>query len=104
MIKHKKWIVIALFVLLAVVICVCLWKGNQPKLSDMKDKELIRYIQNCGVTLPEQADDISVLRGMLRELEEDPNHEVPSFSGLSYWEDVYEDLRKVVKTYYRIDD
>lgn len=80
-----------------------------PKLSELEDEVMLQYIQACKVTFPkyvhpEDAEDLSVIRTMLRELEEDPEHEEPFLSGMVYWIDVYEDLRKVVKIYYRIED
>ena len=104
MMKHKKWIFIALAVLLAVVLYDCLWQHTHPLLSELEDEALLRYIQDCGVTLVEDADDLSTARAMIRELEVDPNNDRASGASWSYIVDLYEEMRKVVKIYYGIED
>lgn len=116
--QRKLQSLLLILLVVAVVLSVMLLPGcrssglgvsGAAKLSELEDEALLRYIRESGMTFPqyvqpEDADDMRIIRTILRELEEDPNHEEPFLSGMDYWIDVYEDLRKVVKIYYGIED
>lgn len=71
---------------------------SENKLSEMEDNELIRYIVDSGVPVPENME-VETIREMVIELEEDADHS-PPVVGWTVLADLYEDLRNVVKIYY----
>lgn len=84
--------------LIALFLCACSSEGSESKLSEMGDNELIQYIVDSGVSIPENIE-VKSIREMIIELEENPDHPSPAL-GWTVITDLYEDLRNVVKTYY----
>ena len=63
----------------------------------MEDNELMEYILDSGVSIPENME-VNTIREMIIELEEDPEHS-PPVVGWTVITDLYEDIRNVVKNY-----
>ena len=82
-------------ILLLLLLCAC---GNKAShLSALDDDALRRYMADCGITVPETVE-MSTVRGMLTELEEDADHPAPVV-GWTVMVDLYEDLRSAVIAY-----
>ena len=82
-------------ILLLLLLCVCSNKASH--LSALDDGALRRYMADCGITVPETVE-MSTVRGMLTELEEDADHPAPVV-GWTVMADLYEDLRGAVIAY-----
>lgn len=95
--KRRLPVFFLLIVLTALLISACSGEKEKPKLSDLGDDELIQYITDAGVTIPEIVR-IGTIRGMLGELEEDPEHRAPVL-GYTPITDLYEDIRALVIEY-----
>ena len=82
-------------ILLLLLLCACSNKASH--LSALDDGALRRYMADCGITVPETVE-MSTVRGMLTELEEDADHPAPVV-GWTVMADLYEDLRGAVIAY-----
>lgn len=94
--RRYAYILVVIAILANLVFVAC---SSDVKLSEMDDDELMQYLEDADVTLP-QGFEAENIRGMITELEEDPNHAAPVVSW-SVISDLYEDLRTVVKEYYK---
>ncbi len=95
--KRKIWISALLIILSVLMIFSCSCGSEKQKLSEMEDDELIQYISDSGVEIPEWAD-IVTIRSMIVDLENDPSSPT-SAVGYTPYADLFEDLRGVVVEY-----
>lgn len=96
----KKYAISAVCIvgLIVLFLCACSSEGSASKLSEMGDNDLLQYIADSGVSIPESIE-VKSIREMIIELEENPEHPSPAL-GWTVMTDLYEDLRSVVKIYY----
>ena len=83
--------------LIVLLLSACSAIASENKLSEMEDNELMEYIIDSGVSIPENME-VNTIREMIIELEEDPEHS-PPVVGWTVITDLYEDIRNVVKNY-----
>lgn len=92
--------VLALFlsiVLTVLLLSACSNNNTKCKLSELKDDKLIQYITDSEIAIPESVD-IDTIRGMIIELEKNPDHPAP-VAGYTLVADLYEDIRNLVVEY-----
>ena len=82
-------------ILLLLLLCACSNKASH--LSDLDDSALQQYMADFGIAVPGNVE-MSTVRGMLAELEEDTDHPAPVL-GWTVMVDLYEDLRSAVIAY-----
>lgn len=97
---HYGRSVLALFlsiVLTVLLLSACSNNNPECKLSELKDDELNKYITDSEIAIPESVD-IDTIRGMIIELENNPDHPAPVV-GYTLVADLYEDIRNLVAEY-----
>lgn len=97
---HYGRSVLALFlsiVLTVLLLSACSNNNTECKLSELKDDDLNKYITDSEIAIPESVD-IDTIRGMIIELENDPDHPAPVV-GYTLVADLYEDIRDLVVKY-----
>ena len=97
---HYGRSVLALFlsiVLTVLLLSACSNNNTECKLSELKDDDLNKYITDSEIAIPESVD-IDTIRGMIIELENDPDHPAPVV-GYTLVADLYEDIRDLVVEY-----
>lgn len=97
---HYRRSVLALFlsiVLTVLLLSACSNNNTECKLSELKDDELIQYITDSEIAIPESVH-IDTIRGMIIELENNPDHTAPVV-GYTLVADLYEDIRNLVVEY-----
>lgn len=97
---HYGRSVLALFlsiVLTVLLLSACSNNNPEYKLSELKDDELNKYITDSEIAIPESVD-IDTIRGMIIELENNPDHPAPVV-GYTLVADLYEDIRNLVAEY-----
>ncbi len=96
---NKKRVVAAVLLVALVIGLAAFWfyqRANR-KLSDLDDQELLQYLTDAGVTIPEGYG-IKAVREVVITFENDPDYPTP----LLGWMEVgflYDDLRQVVRAY-----
>lgn len=83
--------------LVVLLLSACSSITSKSKLSEMEDNELIQYMIDSGVSIPENMQ-VYAIREMIIELEKDPEHS-PPVVGWTVITDLYEEIRRVVKNY-----
>lgn len=93
---------VMVIILTAILLSACSDKAEDRKLSEFKDDELLEYIADAAVSLPEELNmDASKLREMIVKFEENPDHPlVVSYTVLA---DFSEEIRGLVREYYGMD-
>lgn len=84
-------------VLTVLLLSACSNNNTKCKLSELKDDKLIQYITDSEIAIPESVD-IDTIRGMIIELEKNPDHPAP-IVGYTLVADLYEDIRNLVVEY-----
>jgi len=98
----KSLSVLILFIFLTtLLLSACSMQKAERKLSELNDSELTQYITDSGITIPEGIG-ADTIRGMVTELENNPNHETPAV-GYTLLTDLYEDLRNLVINYGKLE-
>ncbi len=100
--KKSLFVLIILIVMTAILLTACSDKTEDRKLSEFEDQELLEYIADAGVSLPEELNmDASKLREMIVIFEENPDNPlVVSYTVLA---DFSEEIRGLVIEYYGMD-
>lgn len=96
---HKRGLLVPILFIAVMVLLLsaCSSRNTEQKLSEMEDSELIQYIADSGVTVPESVS-VDTVRGIIVELENDPEHSAPIMS-YTVVTDLYEDLCNLVVEY-----
>lgn len=84
-------------VLTVLLLSACSNNNTECKLSELEDDKLMQYITDSGIAIPESVD-MDTIRGMVIELEENPDHPAP-IVGYTLVADLYEDIRNLVVEY-----
>lgn len=90
-------VLILSIVLTVLLLSACSNNNTECKLSELEDDKLIQYITDSKIALPEDMD-IDTIRGMIIELENNPDHPAPVV-GYTLVADLYEDIRNLVVEY-----
>lgn len=93
-------ILIGTIVLTLGLLSGCFGETTERKLSEMEDDQLIQYMTDWEISIPENVG-IDSIREMIVELEDDPDHPA-AVLGWTVMMDLYEDIRHAVKRYYGI--
>ena len=95
---HYKRMLVAVFLLIAVTASLLSACNSKPaKLSDMGDEELLQYLTDAGVTIPEKVE-FETVRRMIVILEDDPDFTDPARSDAKI-KLLFDELRVVVTQY-----
>lgn len=93
---QKRVFISVLFVALTVLsLSACSGEKMEYRLSGMEDRELIQYMDDFGVAIPESVD-MDTLRKIIVELENNPDQPTPVI-GYTVITDLYEDIRNLVR-------
>ena len=100
--KNKVWLHVCEALLCGLILfSACSNSDGKEKLSELSEEQLIEFLTERDVFLPNGVE-VSSIQEMLSDLEEDPDCQAPVVSW-SVITDFYEELRAVVKDYYGID-
>ncbi len=97
---NKKRVVAAVLLVALVIGLAAFWfyqRANR-KLSDLNDQELLQYLTDAGVVIPDEAT-MELIRGSIILLEDDPDYANPVSTAPILR--LFEDLRRVVEEYER---
>lgn len=94
--RKYLYILVVIAILANLVFAAC---SVNEKLSEMDDDKLMQYLEDADVAIP-QGVEAETIRTIITEFEEDPDHDTPVL-GWTDLSDLYDDLRTVVKEYYK---
>lgn len=100
--KNGLWICVCAALLCCLILfSACSNDAETEKLSELSEEQLIEFLTERDVSLPNGVE-VSSIQEMVSDLEEDPDSQAPVVSW-SVITEFYEELRAVVKDYYGID-